>query len=214
MYSYGPPHMANQKQDGQLEHTYSSYVMIRNVTLKTCQRQWMIGRRRERGSGISVLAARHDDEDELPNMEKTLLANPLKFKFTSSVRTQERERERGETWIRHALMIINEISISFFHHLFLDNSSKNASVQPILPLFFSPIAFLNGNIHLTQTFSSILDVADNFKFRFILFRVIFLQLFGRYVLRPSSGVCRTRELSRNSVLYWIQEGHRLWFRWP
>ena len=55
----------------------------------------MIGRRRERGSGISVLAARHDDEDELPNMEKILLANQLKFKFTSSVRTQERERERG-----------------------------------------------------------------------------------------------------------------------
>ena len=24
MYSYGPPHMAEQKQDDQLEHTYSS----------------------------------------------------------------------------------------------------------------------------------------------------------------------------------------------
>ena len=39
MYFCGPPHMANQKQDGQLEHTYSSYVMIRDVTLKTCQRR-------------------------------------------------------------------------------------------------------------------------------------------------------------------------------
>ena len=29
MYSYGPPHMAKQKQDDQLEHTYSSYVRIR-----------------------------------------------------------------------------------------------------------------------------------------------------------------------------------------
>ena len=29
---------------------------------KTCQRRWMIGRRGERGSGISVLAARHDDD--------------------------------------------------------------------------------------------------------------------------------------------------------
>ena len=28
MYSYGPPHMAKQKQDDQLEHTYSSYVRI------------------------------------------------------------------------------------------------------------------------------------------------------------------------------------------
>ena len=43
-------------------HTYSSYVRIRNVVLKTCQRQWMIGRSGERGSGISVLVAWHDDE--------------------------------------------------------------------------------------------------------------------------------------------------------
>ena len=64
MYSCGPPHMANQKQDDQLEHSYSSYVMIRDVTLKTCRRRWMIGRREERGSGISVLAARQDDDDD------------------------------------------------------------------------------------------------------------------------------------------------------
>ena len=39
MYSYGPPHMAEQKQDDQLEHTYSSYVRIRGVALKTCQKR-------------------------------------------------------------------------------------------------------------------------------------------------------------------------------
>ena len=44
MYSYGPPHMAKQKQDDQLEHTYSSYVRIQDVTLKTCLGRWMIGR--------------------------------------------------------------------------------------------------------------------------------------------------------------------------
>ena len=33
MYSYGPLHIAKQKQDDQLEHTYSSYVMIRDVAL-------------------------------------------------------------------------------------------------------------------------------------------------------------------------------------
>ena len=64
MYSYGPPHMAKQKQDDQLEHTYSSYVRIRDVALKTCQGRWIIGRSGERGSGISVLAARHDDDDD------------------------------------------------------------------------------------------------------------------------------------------------------
>ena len=36
MYSYGPPHTAEQKQDDLLEHTYSSYVRIRDVALKTC----------------------------------------------------------------------------------------------------------------------------------------------------------------------------------
>ena len=33
------PHMAEQKQDDQLEHTYSSYVRIRDVALKTHQRR-------------------------------------------------------------------------------------------------------------------------------------------------------------------------------
>ena len=61
MYSYGPPHMAGQKQDNQLEHTFSSYVRIRDVALKTYQRRWTIGRSGERGSGISVLVAWHDD---------------------------------------------------------------------------------------------------------------------------------------------------------
>ena len=48
----------------QLEHTYSSYVRIRDVALKTSRRQWTIGRSGERGSGISMLAARHDDDDD------------------------------------------------------------------------------------------------------------------------------------------------------
>ena len=49
MYSYGLPHMAKQTQDNQLEHTYSSYVRIRDVALKTCQRRWRIGEKwRER----------------------------------------------------------------------------------------------------------------------------------------------------------------------
>ena len=64
MYSYGPPHMAEQNQDDQLEHTYSSYVSIQDVALKTCQRRWTIGRSGERGSEISVLAVRHDDDDD------------------------------------------------------------------------------------------------------------------------------------------------------
>ena len=70
MYSYGPLHMPKQKQNDQLEHTYSSYVRIRDVALKSCQRRWTIGRSGERGSGISVLAARHDDDDVKARIDK------------------------------------------------------------------------------------------------------------------------------------------------
>ena len=55
------PHMDELKQDDQLEHTYSSYVRIQDVAQNTCQRLWTIGKSGERGSVISMLAARHDD---------------------------------------------------------------------------------------------------------------------------------------------------------
>ena len=60
---HGPPHMAEQKQDDQLEQESSSYVRTRDVALKTCQRRWTMGRSGKRGSGISVPVARHDDDD-------------------------------------------------------------------------------------------------------------------------------------------------------
>ena len=37
----------------------------RDVTLKTRRKKWTIGRGGERVSGISVLMAQHDDDDEL-----------------------------------------------------------------------------------------------------------------------------------------------------
>ena len=64
MFSYGTPHMAEQKQGDQLEYTYSRYVKTRDVALRTSQRRWTIGRSGERGSEISVLVARQDDDDE------------------------------------------------------------------------------------------------------------------------------------------------------
>ena len=56
--------MAVQKQDDQHEHTFSSYVRIRDVVLKTFLGRWTIGRSGDRGSGISVLPVRHDDDDD------------------------------------------------------------------------------------------------------------------------------------------------------
>ena len=42
----------------------TSYVRIRDVVLKTYLGRWTIGRSGERGSGISVLPARYDDDDD------------------------------------------------------------------------------------------------------------------------------------------------------
>ena len=64
MYSYGPLHMYEQRQDDQLEPIYSSSVSIRDVALKTYRKQWTIEKGGETGSGISVLIAGHDDHDD------------------------------------------------------------------------------------------------------------------------------------------------------
>ena len=53
------------KANDQLGPTYSSSVLIWDVALRTCQKQWAIGRGGERGSGITVLIAQHDDDDDL-----------------------------------------------------------------------------------------------------------------------------------------------------
>ena len=51
---------------GRPARTYISCdVRIRDIALKTSQRRWTIGRSGERESGISVLAARHNDDDDL-----------------------------------------------------------------------------------------------------------------------------------------------------
>ena len=62
MYSYGPLHLAEQKQGDQLEPTYRCSVKMRGVALRTCWKRWTIERGGERESGISVLVARQDDE--------------------------------------------------------------------------------------------------------------------------------------------------------
>ena len=64
MYSYGPLHMAEQRQGDQLAPTFRSSVRIRGVALRTCRKRWTIGLGGERGSGISVLMARQDDDDD------------------------------------------------------------------------------------------------------------------------------------------------------
>ena len=112
MYSYGHPHMAKQKQDDQLEHTYSSSVRIRDVTLKTSQKWWMKGRSGERGSGISVLAARHDDDDDDDDF---LFAKPCRLELYNPL-TASLERRKSQLMnvldlaLKHLMMWLKHLS--------------------------------------------------------------------------------------------------------
>ena len=65
MYSYGPLHIAEQKQGDLLEPTYSSSVRIRGAAQRTCRMQGTIVRGADGGSGISALLARQDDDDNV-----------------------------------------------------------------------------------------------------------------------------------------------------
>ena len=54
--------MDDQKQDDQLEPIYNSSVPIQDIALKTSLERRTIKMGDERGSGGSVLAARHDND--------------------------------------------------------------------------------------------------------------------------------------------------------
>ena len=112
MYSYGPPHMAKQKQDNQLEHTYSSYLRIRDVALKTCQKRWMIGRSGERGSGISVLVARHDDDYDDIYIYSHLLTDCIVVSLLFSVARHEGRLKLGsksvQLYIRLSIITLSQ----------------------------------------------------------------------------------------------------------
>ena len=56
--------MDEQRQDDQLEPTYTSSVSMRDVVLKTYRERWTIEKGGEKGSEISVLMARHDNDDD------------------------------------------------------------------------------------------------------------------------------------------------------
>ena len=63
-YSYGPLHMAEQRQGDQLAPTHSSTVGIRGVALNTRRKRWTIGRVGEKGLGISMLMTWQNDDDD------------------------------------------------------------------------------------------------------------------------------------------------------
>ena len=61
MYSF---HMDEQRLDDQLKFIYSSSVLERRCSLEDLPERWTIEIGGERGSGRSVMAVRHDDDDD------------------------------------------------------------------------------------------------------------------------------------------------------
>ena len=57
--------MDEQGQDDLIETIYNCSVPIQDISLKTARKQWTMETGGERGSGRSVLAARHDDDDDV-----------------------------------------------------------------------------------------------------------------------------------------------------
>ena len=55
--------MGEQRQDDQLEPIYNSSVPIQDVALKPYWERWTIEKVGGKGSGKTMLAARHDDDD-------------------------------------------------------------------------------------------------------------------------------------------------------
>ena len=62
---YSREHMNEQRLNDQLEPTYNSSVSLRDVAPKTCRKQLMIEKGSEKSSEISVLMARHDNDDRV-----------------------------------------------------------------------------------------------------------------------------------------------------
>ena len=133
MYSYGPPHMAKQKQDDQLEHTYSSYVRIQDVALKTCQKWWILGRSCERWSGRSVLVARHDDDDD----------DDDDFLFDCSAGSEVNILQKDIEILETLYIKINQLSLKRINYEYRNHILKFLlkKILPVLLISFSKLIF-------------------------------------------------------------------------
>ena len=85
MYFYGPPHIAGHKQDDQLEHTYNSYVRIRDVPEDLPEAM------NDREKWREMLVARHDDDTdniiiaEIITLISLTLRNHISNKLTENL---------------------------------------------------------------------------------------------------------------------------------
>ena len=67
--------MDEQRQDNQLEPIYNNSVPIKDIAWKTSRERWTIETGGEKGSGRSMLAARHDEDDDNDDVIKLFKIN-------------------------------------------------------------------------------------------------------------------------------------------
>ena len=147
MYSYGSPHTAAQKQDDQLERTFSSYVRIQDVVLKTYLGRWTIGRSGERGSGISVLPARDDDDDDDDNYD----ANPILRLQWQSQRGRFHHRVSFRVSVKH-----------YYYGKTFFGENKYLNVLSLYSLILSYLSYLQKTIrYIFNVFVLILVLSDS-----------------------------------------------------
>ena len=126
-------HMDEQKQDDQLETTYSSSVPIRDVVLKTYRKQWTIEKGNEKRSGISVLMARHDDDYYY--FHSVVCWNVKIYKLTNSFCYQNLVWSFGLNWIIYSYYKVLEDFMCVDHSLVWYNFSfLHSSLWIISPL--------------------------------------------------------------------------------
>ena len=145
MYSCWPLYKDEQKQDDQLEPTYSSSVSIRDVVLNTSQKQWTIGMGGEKGSEIPMLITRHDGDDiwrttlnvKVPNEDfrfRNEYFNPVRVNEENS-RFVSTFGERWKCWksisVRNSKL--TEETFCDLHHTTWEYFSEELKMTSILP---------------------------------------------------------------------------------
>ena len=176
MFSYGPPQMAEPKQAYQHEPTYSNSLRIRDVALRTCQKLWTIGRSGERGSWISVLVAREDDDC----LYRLLIYQTITYTSYNNnnnnkinPKTMENcKMELVDNRVYISFTFLAKILISSMYMRWFISSYEFVNIWPPLPFVW--ILFIR--VLLEDIVAIITNLPKRYFFRFLLLLRFVLQL--------------------------------------